>query len=340
MSIFTPAGSVTTSLSHFALFGLAAICEAELGVVARVWWTDKLIPRPKLDAGCQRHAVAEAVHRHAAERTSPQSWLALRIDHEEKATAAFSPRIKAPSSPSAWHGLQSARNAALDQLRARHALLDLQMIGALGEPAYWLADKTPDGGASRWEMKTRNRGEEFVGNRLSPLAGYVAAREVEEVLSGLKGATVNDEAGKNQPDSRSATGFARPGPVDNALAWCALWGISQFPVTHHLDAQSATACTNVPHNRTHPTSVFLPVPTRPITLARLRTIIASRHLAVVGATQHAGPVDEIAAEASRRWLARRSIRALIRFPVHVSDNPSAPERQVLEGTLIPMDDPP
>jgi len=340
MSIFTPAGSVTTALSHFALFGLAAICEAELGVVARVWWTDQRIPRPQLDAGCQPHALAEAVHRHAAERTSPQSWLALRIDHEEKAPAAFSPRIKAPSSPSAWHGLQSVRNTALDQLRAGHALLDLQMIGALGEPAYWLAGKTPDGGASRWEMKTRNQGGDFVRDRLSRLAGYVAAREVEEVLSGLTGATVNDEAGQNKPESRSATGFARPGPVDNALAWCALWGISQFPVTHHLDAQSATAGTNVPHNRTHPTSVFLPVPTRPITLARLRTIIASRHLALVGATQHAGPVDEITAKASRRWLASMSIRALIRFPVHVSDNPSAPERQVLNGTPIPMDDPP
>ncbi|BBX73997.1 hypothetical protein MSHI_19030 [Mycobacterium shinjukuense] len=211
------------------------------------------------------------------------------------------------------------------------------MVGALGEPSYWLADKSPDGGASRWEMKTRNRGEEFVGNRLLPVANCVAARQVEEVLSGLTGGTINDEVARNQPDSRSATGFARPGPVDNALVWCTLWGISQFPVVHHTDAQSVTAGTYVPGKRTHPTFVFLPAPTRPTTLARLRTIIASMHLFVVGSVaQNSKPLDEIAAAVSRKWLADRGIRALIRFPVDVSDNPSAPERQVLDGVAIPL----
>ncbi|MCV6987215.1 hypothetical protein H7H78_17895 [Mycobacterium shinjukuense] len=337
MSVFTPAGSITSALSHFALFGLAAICESELAVSARVWWTDERIPHPQLDAGREPRAVAEAVHRHATKRASPDSWLAAQLEHEERTTAAFSPRIKAPSSPSAWRHLQTTRHAALDRLVAGHNWLDLRMVGALGEPSYWLADKSPDGGASRWEMKTRNRGEEFVGNRLLPVANCVAARQVEEVLSGLTGGTINDEVARNQPDSRSATGFARPGPVDNALVWCTLWGISQFPVVHHTDAQSVTAGTYVPGKRTHPTFVFLPAPTRPTTLARLRTIIASMHLFVVGSVaQNSKPLDEIAAAVSRKWLADRGIRALIRFPVDVSDNPSAPERQVLDGVAIPL----
>lgn len=337
MSVFTPAGPVTSALTHFALFGLGAICEAELEVSARVWWTDERIPRPQLDIGQEPQAIADAVHRHATARTTRDSWVALRVDHERRSTAAFSPRIKEPSTPQAWRNLQTTRRAALDRLVASRAWLDLRMIGSLGEPAYWLIDRTPDGGASRWEMKTRNRGEEFVGNRLGPLGGYVAARQAHEVLSGLTGTTINDEAGGNQPESRSATGFARPGPVDNAIAWCALWGIGQFPVVHHTREQSATAGTNVPSRRTHPTFVFLPVPTCPITLARLRTIIASRHLAAAATDlQQASALDEIAVDGSRKWLADRSIRALVRFPVFVSDNPSAPERQILDGSIVPI----
>lgn len=339
MSIFTPAGAITSALSHFALLGLAAICEAEFGVSARVWWTDERIPHAQLDVGREPRAVADTVHRHATRQASRDGWLAAQLDHEGKATAAFSPRIKAPSSRSAWRNLQSARHTALDRLITSHNWLDLRMVGALGEPAYWLADKSPDGGASRWEMKTRNRGEEFVGNRLLPLANCVAARKVDQVLSGLIGTTLDDEAARNQPDSRTATGFARPGPVDNALAWCTLWGISQFPVVPHIDAQSVTAGTHVPGKRTHPAFVILPATTRPTTLARLRTIIASRHLSVVGVVaQNSKPLDEIVAAASRKWLVDRGIRALIRFPVDVSDNPSAPERQVLDGVAISLGD--
>jgi CRISPR-associated protein Csb3 len=338
MSAFTMAGSVTSALSHFALCGLAAIGESELGAGARLWWTDEPNPRPQLDVGHHPPlAIAEAVHRHAVERTSGESWLDVRIYHEGSQTAAFSPRIKAPSSRSAWEQLQGARHAVLDRLADSGASIDLRMIGGLGEPAYWLSDKTPDGGASRWEMKTRNRGEEFVGNRLAPLARCIAARRVEDVLSGLIGATVTDEAGANKPESRSATGFARPGPVDNARAWCALWGISQFPVVHHADGQSVTAATNVPGKRTHPTFVFLPVATQPITLARYRTIIASKHLAVAGTfASDTGSVDRVSWDASQKWLAGRNIRALIQFPVCVSDNPSAPERQVLNGSPVPV----
>jgi CRISPR-associated protein Csb3 len=333
MSGLIISGEVTSALSHFALYGLAAICEDQLESRARLWWTDSRRPRGKLDVAPEA-TIATAVQQHAQNHTNSSSWVRQRIDHENRLTATLSPRIKAPSSAAAWHALQSERQSAIDALVSTHSVLDLRMIGALGEPAYWRVDGTarPDEGASRWEMKTRNKGEEFVGNRVEPLASAVAARTADAILSGLTGVTTCDEAGHNSPESRSATGFAPPGPADNALAWCALWGMSQFPVVHHTSRQSGTAATYVPQPRTHPTFVYLPVPTRSIALARLRSILASEELSTAASESS----DVVGVEASRKWLENRGIRAVIRFPVFVSNNPSAPERWILTGSPILM----
>ena len=337
MSVFVPAGPVTTALTHFALYGLSAIIDNETGNSVRLSWTDESNPKPQLDAALEPGELAAAVHRHATRCASPESWLSMRVDYGKKETATFSPRIPTPSTASEWRKLQGARHNGLDDTAASGDDLDLCMIGGLGEPAYWPTERNADAGASRWEMKTRNRGEEFVGGRLIRLAKAVADRTVDEVLSGLTGQTVNDEAGGNNPKSRSGTGFTRPGPVDNALAWCALWGISQFPVIHHNGAQSGTAGTYVPKRRAYPDCVFLPVPTRSITMPRLRTILAARQLPLAAtATDTADPLDVIAADAARKWLTQRSIRALMRFPVWVSDNKSAPERQILDGSVVAL----
>jgi CRISPR-associated protein Csb3 len=336
MSEFTISGEVTSALSHFALYGLSAICEDQLEAEARLWWTDDRRPRGKLSAATES-AIANAVRQHAQHHTDRNSWVRQRINHEDRLTATLSPRIKAPSSATAWQVLQSERHSALDRLVATDSPLDLQMIGALGEPAYWRVDGTgrPDDGASRWEMKTRNKGEEFVGNRVDPLAAAVAARTADAILSGLTGETMCDEVGRNSLESRSATGFAPPGPVDNALAWCALWGMSQFPVVHHTNRQSTTAATYVPNRRTHPTFVYLPVATRSIALARLRSILASDELSIAASESP----DVIRVEASRKWLENRGVRAVMRFPVFVSNNASAPERWILTGSPILMSAP-
>jgi CRISPR-associated protein Csb3 len=337
MSVFHPAGSVTSALTHFALYGLAAIVEDETEHSVRLFWTDESNPKPQLDTGQEPGEIAVLVHRHATRHASPESWLAVRVNHEERDTAAFSPRIKEPSTPQSWRQLQDARHAGLDGVVSSLSELDMRMIGALGEPAYWPTDRNADAGASRWEMKTRNQGAEFVGNRLVPLAQSVATRTIEQTLTGLTGETVNDEAGSNKPDSRSGTGFTRPGPVDNALAWCALWGISQFTLVHHNGAQSTTAGTHVSPRRSYPSFVFIPVPTQPITLARLRTILVSRQLPKAVTDEDAeDPLDVIAADAARKWLTERSIRALMRFPVQISGSASAPERQVLDGRVVTL----
>ena len=338
MSVFRPAGSVTNALTHFALYGLAAIVEDETAQSVRLSWTDGPRPEPQLDTGQEPGEIAAMVHRHATRHAAPQSWLAVSAQYANKIVAAFSPRVFKPPTSEAWRQLQEARHTGLDAVAAEGCQLDLRMIGALGEQAYWPNGKEDsDVGASRWEMKTRNQGAEFVGNRLVPLAQAVAARTIDQTLTGLSGETVNDEAGNNKPDSRSGTGFTRPGPVDNALAWCALWGISQFPLVHHNGAQSTTAGTYVPGAHKYAAYVFLPVPTRPITASRLRTILASRQLPLAVTAENAeDPLDVITADAARKWLIERAIRALMRFRVNVSDNLSAPEIQIRDGSVVPL----
>ena len=339
MNVFHPAGSVTSALTHFALYGLAAIVEDETEQSVHLHWTDESNPKPQLNTGHAPEAIAAMVHRHATRHASPESWLAVSAEYASKIVTAFSPRVFKPPTSEAWHQLQEARHAGLDAVVSSRGELDMRMIGALGEQAYWPNGKEDsDLGASRWEMKTRQgiKGE-FVGGRLVLLAQAVADRTIDQTLSGLIGETVNDEAGSNKPDSRSGTGFTRPGPVDNALAWCALWGISQFPVVHHNGAQSSTAGTHVTGKQKYATFVFLPVPTWPITSSRLRSILASRQLPLaVTAGNIEDPLDVIAADAARKWLIKRAIRALMRFSVNVSDNSKAPEIRIRDGSVVAL----
>lgn len=90
-------------------------------------------------------------------------------------------------------------------------------------------------------MQPRNQGSEFVGTRLRKLAATVAQRDTAKILAGLTGQSVDDELGENSPGSRTATGLASPGPADNALAWCALWGISQFPFAMRINDTAETS---------------------------------------------------------------------------------------------------
>jgi CRISPR-associated protein Csb3 len=188
-------------------------------------------------------------------------------------------------------------------------------------------------------MKTRNRGEEFVGNRLRPLAERVAHRTAGQVEAGLTGTVVVDELGKDDVDSRTATGLTMPGPTDNAVAWCALWGLSQFPVIAQVTRASRTAGhlpakPRAAHERRG--SLYVPVPIRPIGLARLRSIVLSGQLAVA-ASPNDQEGDLLDVEAARAWLADRGIGAIVRFPIGEYGSASAPERRALLGRVVPMD---
>lgn len=334
-------GDVRVALSHTAAYGLAAILEdAGAGGVSIVW-TASLDARAVVSVpGTGLDDIAAAVRAHAARHAGHESWTAATAAIGGKLVGRLSPRVAAPPDEASWLELVGLRRETIDALVDRRAWLDASLIGALGEPAYWRFDRQgkrrPDEGASRWEMKTRNRGEDFVRHRLHPLATSVAARTIEQVRDGLTGAQVTDEVGRNASDSRTATGLASPGPVDNALAWCALWGLSLLPAVARVSQPSATAgygSARGPAGGPRESWFVLPVPIIPITLARLATVLVSEYVASAAVTS-SGPAEDLASRTAQQWLADRGIGALVRFPIGVFGSANAPERRALVGTVL------
>lgn len=338
MTDFVLGSDHTRALDHFAGYGLSAILEDAGERDVRLHWSSD--PTPKLILSGLRStptAVAELVRTHANKHCAADSWVqqvaVVRGAAKSSEIGLFSPRIFSPGGPEAWKDLYSKRFEALDSPQ-NQGWLDSLMLQALGEPAHWLLNTQvaePDRGASRWEMKTRNRGEDFTRNRLALLAKHVAARTTSAVLDGLTGEATTDEAGKNDSSSRSGTGLTLPGVVDNAVAWCALWGLSTFRITHRVGRQSFTPGA-YPQTRVHPAEMALPLVTSPTAPARLRRILRSRafDVAAFGGAESA---DRAAGgEALRTW----KVVGLVRFPVRVAGSASAPERQVLAGTFEPI----
>ncbi|WP_434739327.1 hypothetical protein [Micromonospora sp. SH-82] len=332
----------TTMLSHLALYGLAAIAEDEGLDDVRLSWTSGMTPRPVLSTTqATEETLGETVRRHAARRDAPDSWPRRPLTDGEN-RALMSPRISVIPERDGWRTLQDRRHQVLDQLTDSRALLDLRLLAALGEPSYWRRNKQgqrlQDDGASRLEMQPRNQGSEFVGNRIRPLATAVAARTATGVIDGLLGRSNRDEIGKDQPASRTPTGFAAPGPTDNALAWCALWGISQFPIAHRTTGFATTSG----HIGRGTAGYFLvPVWQGRWRTARHRTVLASRHLARFAATgldpKETGRNlhdDTARRESAREWLASRGVTTVIRFPVHRFGSDSAPERRAMLGDFL------
>lgn len=340
--VFTLAGPIDSALTHFAGLGLAAIVADRAGVRPRIRWTAELDSRYQLTTGnLSEHDVAAVVLDHAVDSSGSGSWVQKSIDHEGRSDVGlFSPRIKAPLSSESWRRLHSARGAALSTLETNDRHLDLAMIAGLGEPAYWRFDRDeprPDHGASRWEMKTRNQGQEFVGNRLSALATTLAKRNMAGVLDGLTGKSVVDELG-GRPDSQTSTGLQRPGPVDSALAWCALWGLSAFPVVHDAHGPSRTPC-SFPRHVQHSTVAVLPVVEKWMTVSAFRFLLVSSWLDVAASAVALtdGAVDELSVLAARSWLKEHGVRGFVRFPILKTGSASAPQRIILDGVPEPVE---
>ncbi|MDQ7911189.1 hypothetical protein RB614_42545 [Phytohabitans sp. ZYX-F-186] len=333
------AAEPTTMLSHMALYGLAAIVEDGGMEGVQLAWTGGMAPRPVLSAPqATPETIGEAVRRHAARHDSPESWPSRQVSDDEQ-RALMSPRISTITSRESWRSLQERRHQVLHQLTRERALLDLRLVAALGEPSYWRfnrqGQRLQDDGASRLEMQPRNQGAEFVGNRIRPLAAAVAARTAAAVSDGLLGRGVRDEIGKDAQASRTPTGFAAPGPTDNALAWCALWGISQFPVAQRTQSFASTTG----HiGRGTAGYFYVPVWDGAWRTARLRTILASgqlRRFAETGLSpddiRRAPDDDGRGGEPAGQWLASRGVTAVVRFPVKRFGSDSAPERRAMLG---------
>ena len=332
-------GEITSALTTFAGLGLALILEGDGAEHVRLGWTDAAEPRMIVTAdGYDDADIAVAVHEHAAASVAPGSWVQADLESEpwvdkkgRWVAAVMSPRISRPDQGKEckWGYLQSRRHFVIDRCREDGSKWgDLELMGGLGEPSYWWSKV--DGGASRWEMKTRQNYQNFVHDRLRGLAEIVATRDGESVRSGLVGEAVIDEAyaKESSEKSRTATGLTPPRFTDSALAWCALWGLSSFPVIHRLTGASVTAGA-VPIGEFTPTHLVLPVLVGPHSLGRWRAMVVSEQ--VIQAMEKAE--SAVAARPARAWLVAHGARAILTFRVNVSDNDKAPERSLGVGRL-------
>jgi len=332
-------GEITSALTTFAGLGLALILEGDGAEHVRLGWTDAAEPRMIVTAdGYDDADIAVAVHEHAAAAVAPGSWVQADLESEpwvdkkgRWVAAVMSPRISRPDQGKEckWGYLQRRRHFVIDRCREDGSKWgDLELMGGLGEPSYWWSKV--DGGASRWEMKTRQNYQNFVHDRLRGLAEIVATRDGESVRSGLVGEAVIDEAyaKESSEKSRTATGLTSPRFTDSALAWCALWGLSSFPVIHRLTGASVTAGA-VPIDEFTPTHLVLPVLVGPHSLGRWRAMVVSEQ--VIHAMEKAE--SAVAARPARAWLVAHGARAILTFRVNVSDNDKAPERSLGVGRL-------
>jgi CRISPR-associated protein Csb3 len=323
-------GTWQCAFDHLAAYGAASIAVGHGYDAVRLRWTDDLESVVQL-SGLDWADLAQAVHDHATAHAQ-DSWVQADGVAKGQEKALFSPRV--PTFEGAEPGVWFAKRAdVIDALPHEWALLDKALIGALGCPSYWSFDQAKkilqDYGASRWEMKTRNRGEEFVGNRLRKLAASVAARQVDDVLAGLHGdGPVVDEAGDNKADSRTPTGLMPPRATDNARAWCALWGMSVMGLTPMPIGASRTTCHR---GATGEGEFYLPVMVEWWPLGRLRTVVRSAQLrgVVEDHATDAGP--NVVAE---DWLRDRGVGLIAVFPVHRGGSASAPERWAELGHAI------
>jgi CRISPR-associated protein Csb3 len=329
MNDFTLRGSPPEDmLSHLLLYGLTAILEDAGHRDVTIFWERGMSPRPVLRAEIEDQSIAAAVVAHAEAHTAPDNWIQRRYpDGKGTLRGLMSPRRGAAPDPEAF---QAARQDAIDDAGQP---LELRLIQALGEPAYWRLAKNgprPDEGASRFEMVPRNQGNEIMQGRYAKLSSAVAGRAPKAVVDGLTGTAVVDLTAAT--DSRTASGLRLPGPTDAAVAWCALWGISWLPIAHRSRSASTTPA-NLARRGNTPERFVLPLWSKPQTPARIRTVLASAQLpAAARLLADDDPVDGSAPG----WLRAHGAEALAIFHVDVVGSANAPERRATRGRVLPL----
>lgn len=364
-------GRFDEAFMHLYVVGLASILEdADQQRICRLWWKDREHAMLETSDDVTWEECARIVHEHANRWNNSVSLHARGIYVDSKETkkkskngvdssrATLSPRLGTPNNAENWQKLEYNRQCAIDGLTT---LLDRRYIGSLGEPSYWSGDTssngyTPDRGASRWEMVTRNRGQEFISGRLLPLAQSVSERTDAAVSSGLRGVTVCDETGKDKDDSRTPTGLRRPSQTDNAKAWCALFGVSVFPVFKSIGALKASTAAFFQLAYQNPFAI-LPIWEEKWvsdeegvgnhwTLEKYRSIVRSAHLLQVGISEaqskrETSQVIEVShrqllEQKAMQWLRSQGVMGCMLFSQYVSDNKTAPERWLQKGEFIPL----
>lgn len=331
-------GDVTSALSHFTALGVASIVDQLLGAEARVG----IVSEPMQRTRCAVHtrhsldAIGNAVVQHAASNSQEDSWVKARISGGSRNDSPqFVPRYKPPKDASEWRDICAQRSEWTREHDESLSILDERMLHGFGQPAWWRCDgkdNQPDAGASRWEMKTRNRGEDMVDKRMTPLAETVAQWKPIDVANGLSGKTCKDVVGKNKDDSRSSSGFRIPGPTDNAVAWCALWGMSAFPVVPRLGGMAQTPGA-WPRRNVHPKHMVLPIFHEPVSVYRYRAVVTSEMFDLRAFCAERDEPDIAVVQQASAWLGEQGVSYLVKFPILLGGSSSAPERQVLSGEV-------
>ncbi|MCI1207537.1 MAG: hypothetical protein LKF98_04610 [Microbacteriaceae bacterium] len=346
IGVLRPHARYQDAFDHLFGLGLAAILEQQAGVTPRVGWEDR---RTLVLAGLGMSLTEVSAHvRDHASAQGQARWLTTVEELTAGRRSPLSPRIGKLSTHDDFAELERFRKPLIDSIDSE-AWLTRRFLGALGRPSDWSVNQQgehlPDRGASAWEMKTRNRGEEFIRNRLAPLARIVADRGIQSIADGLEGASVVDELGGDRADSRTPTGLRAPGPVDDARAWCALWGLSALPVrpvTGQRESRTVRAanlsCTSGALRGEHGRVVFaLPVFVHPVTLARYRAVTASLPFALAS-SQAVGIGQPALTRRDFSWLHEHHVQALALFPRHRSDNANAPELWAEVARTVPLNE--
>ncbi|WP_408911251.1 hypothetical protein ACKFRZ_00730 [Corynebacterium gottingense] len=213
----------------------------------------------------------------------------------------------------------------------------LQLIQSLGEAAYWRflgRDPRPDHGASRWEMKTRNHGEEFISQKLFKYVETLRDWDTEDILAGLLGQRIEDPFGGDA--SRTPSGFTPPGRTDLALAFAALIGIGQFPVSARAQHMALTPCA-YPDTALHTKVAVLPVPTVPLTPERFEGIVLSQEwvsvVNVFGAEEIGRAPESLLHDSAITTLQQFGVPAAAVFRVRRIGSDLAPERYFERGKV-------
>lgn len=321
-------GGLDSALTHFAMIGLAEILREAGASSIRLWWQDSAKAKPTVS--WDGPDAADAVLAHARRQASQDSWVQAKISFITKKKGSyglFSPRLKIPQETADIQRFADHRNHYLD---SGLTLLDYLMISNLGEPGYWHPDYQKDhNSASRWEMKTSNGGREFIGGHLSKLADEVSERDRDSIEAGLTGRELSDTFVKNKSVPRTAAGLTPPGPVDNALAWCGLWGISGFTLIPSTGKQIGATAGASPQQVKHPKHLLIPITGEPISPSAWRALMASRAVIDIVSTEESSKITAM------DYLKARGVLGICKFPVFTT-NVNNPEQMILNGIFDPL----
>lgn len=336
MSITVPV-DVHDAFSHLFLVGLASIVEEEKpGTYCSLRWEGSGASATVLcSSPMELDDVSACVRSHVAKYNKLRAMTSKGKYNGKTSLAVMSPRIGNIIEPAGWLQLRDDRQTAIDEL---DSIGERRYFGALGQPSYW-SGRDNDGmlqadcGASRWEMTPRMGGQEFVSGKLLKLSQEMTKASLKRIRAGISGEVEIDECDKGKPVSRIAAGLHAPSLTDNVRAWCALMGVSAFPVIPSVsDSKDSTAAMfQISKKGSY---AVLPVFTEEWTLSRFRSVARSAALLRAGASVVLAKGDpEFTVHDD--WLAERNVIACAIFRQYAS-NAKVPELWLERGTFTPV----